>query len=703
MAQQRHLTSSLELAPKQLRASCGYWDLSLGHHPHLAGHLAELGSKPLYPTAEEWRDLAELDLPMALGNRGHHILADKTYLYAADPSRPDEWPLAPLFVKDLAGRMIHTGLMPLPTPPSTPTFPAGCADVPKETPVAGLLENAIFTLYRRLEIGPTRHVQLAGQPELELQAAYAQPASYTYKLRPDTYYQDGWRLPQVARLYARAVPQAQAEAAVQEFMSRWQSRPAEQDYETFHEANHGDTWFEDLFTRGVTVIPTLEAYNGCYHVADDYTVENVDPGRAVAGLHQVVGRQESNLPAGTILQVTQPGYVTHTQVVPAQVIVSDGTGFAAQDMPEPLLPNLAMPHPRVSPTWGAVWLPTHPQHFAEPALWDWDESGHFIQVSGPLWDPLHYTYASTQSIVRATRKPVEDNAQIFTLPEAMRYRFHPVVDQTWYDTVNERTAQERAKSLDHPLYGSVLDSLPLGVKVAGVGYHPLPAALEYDLDPAVFPNLHPRHRVAPCPEELRKRLAPLAVPAMEGPQLSRHHVIVSEPMRNVLMQATAAPAMAWWGKETENGSSNSVTRTQMQAQAAPAMLPEMAASQLLINVKRLFANRKYRQALQANSPTLAAALFRFREAALSWRRLRYRLFTKYPAVWVQAWVQGLDLSVAETLLATVQPEQHGIVSQMRAKSVTVVGQSAAQAPAQSAGKLRSKGGASKLDSTKLKA
>jgi hypothetical protein len=70
---------------------------------------------------------------------------------------------------------------------------------------------------------------------------------------------------------------------------------------------------------------------------------------------------------------------------------------------------------------------------------------------------------------------------------------------------------------------------------------------------------------------------------------------------------------------------------------------------------------------------------------------------------VQAWAQGLDLEAVESMLSTTAPEQHGLVQQMRAKSITVLRQTEKQAPAQTAGKLRSKGVVSKLNSTKLKA
>ncbi|MBI1308517.1 MAG: hypothetical protein GC129_01485 [Proteobacteria bacterium] len=681
------------LNAQQLRVLAGCWDLRRGDHPHLARHLTELANQKPFPGLEEWQSLAQLDLPLTLTAHGHHILQDATYLHAANPAQLDEWPLAPVFVRDLAGRVIHTGLLPLPTPPATPIFPAGCEDITIATPGAELVENAIFTTYRRAEIAPAAGVQLAGQ-SLQLRAVYPQPVQTPYKLRPDTFYQDGWRLPQTTRLFAKQVDATLAQKSAQSFTARWHKRPKNQPYEEFYESNGGAAWYEELFLQGVTIIPTLEAYNGIYQVGEDYRILGVEAGRAVSGLHQVVNQQDSPEPAGTILDVVQPGYVTTAQVFPAQVVVSNGAAYNPAQAPQPMLPNLSLPHPRVAAVWGAVWLPTHPAHFVEPALWDWDAGGHFVQISGPLWDPVHYTYASTQSLVRAARHPVADNPFVFTLPEAMKQRFYPAIAQNWYDTINERTGQERSKDYTHPLYGSALDSLPLGQTVATLGYHPLPAGLEYELDPAVFPNLHPHNRVGACPAALQSRLVPLAKLAMEESQLSRHHVVVGEPLREALRIASQAPVQ----RGAPSGAEGDVA-LQANAMAAPAWLPEINASQLFINVKRLFANRLYRQNLQQRSPTLSSALFRFREAGLAWRRLRYRLFVKYPAIWVQAWAQGVDLSTAEGLLAQITPEQHALVTLARAKSVTVVPLASNGVPAGQAGGLRLGRAPSKLASS----
>lgn len=678
----------------------GRWDLRLGYHPSLAGMLPSLSALPLFPLPEHQTALSGLELPIMSVTHGHHVVQDAAYLATAIPAggvaeAVDEYPFAPVFVRDLCGRTIHTGLTPTPAAPSIPIFPSGCRHLPDDNPAAAYIENALFLTWRRIECAPPRPdgATLAGQPELTLQALVASPGQYAYKLRPDTFYADGWRLPQVSRVYAQPVPPVQAQAAAEELRQRWQSRPAGQDYEAFYDINGGEEWFESLFTRGCTVVPTLEAYNGVYHVEPDYTASAVDPGRAVPGLHEIARREASDLPEGTILAVEEPGWVTATFIQPARVVVSDGSGYTPPQAPRPLLPNLALPHPRVGSQWGAVWLPTHPAHFAEPALWDWDATGHFVQISGPLWDPLHYTYACTQQLARAARKPLEDMPCLYHLPETLKARFQPVIEPTSCDIFNERTAQQRMHDPSHPLYGSPIDAVPLGKPVTTIGYHPLPWALEYELDPAHLPQLNPRHRVTPCPPALQEYLAPLAANYEDPALFQRHQVVLTEPCRLAWLQADTAT----WDDCACDANGTLLPQqwhaaTQLGSRALPAWLPEVPASHLAVNVKRLFAARSYRQALQQaanllNQPVLPTAFFQFREAALAWRRLRYRLFTKYPATWQLAVLEGLSLPTAEALVPNHSAEEHAAIRVARHRLLGVV-----QTPSSLTSSVASEGG-----------
>jgi hypothetical protein len=486
------------------------------------------------------------------------------------------------------------------------------------------LEECVFTHFTRLEIAPAAGVQAAGEKTL-LRSLYANPAAYPYKLRPNTFYADGWRLPQLARVFARRV--AGADEAAAALMQRWVARPEGQDYEAFYEAQGGAAAFEDLFLKGVTPIPTFEAYNGAYTVAEDYTVQSVEGGRAVSGLHQIMAQEVGMQPAGTILKVLVPGFVTATQVVPAQVVVSSGINLTPVDA---LLPNLALPHPHVAPHWGACWLPTKPRHFALPAVWDWLPNGHFAQVSGPLWCPQHYVYASTLPLVRATRKPLPECPGLLALTPALKKAFAPAVAQTTYDTISERTQVERAAQPHHALLGSALDPLPLAQPVVPLGYQALPASWPKPSQAAWFPSVG--GQPSACPAEMAPRLAPMGVPVLPAEGLKNHHNVLSESLRQALQiaenpTATDDPHTSW--------------------------LPDLPNSQLQLNVKRLFANRNYRAALTLCDGTLPTALYRFKEKALAWRRLRHRLVAKYPAALLHAESHALGLSDAEVLAHTM--------------------------------------------------
>lgn len=637
------LNTPLPEAP--LLALAGRWDLTRGEHPSLAGSLAEvLGRLPLFPSREEWLEIEALGLPVQLASHGHHTILDAGPRHAANPDQLDEYPLAPVFVRDLCGRVIHTGLLPLPTPPDLPLFPAGCADVPATMVGAEHLENSIFCLWSLLDIAPPMGVSPAQQPGWQLRSAYPNPAGYPYKIRPYTFYADGWRLPQVPRLFARRNPQASSSGEA--FLQRWHQRPGGQDYEAFYEANGASAWFEELFLQGVTVIPTLEAYNGAFQMNADYSVGGVEAGRVVVGLHQVAEERESSLPQGTILAVVSPGYVTATQVVPAVVVASNGPSLTPASA---LRPNIALPHPHLAPRWDACWLPQQPSDFTAPALWDWVADGRFCQVAGPLWCPQHYVYASTGSLIRAGRQPLPQCPSLFTLPEKLRTNMAPVVPLGWYDTLNENTRLARANSPEHPLHGTALDTLPLGQTLSPVGYHPLPPAWPTLQQASLLPE--PRQQApAPCPPALMPQLAAHATPGMDAAALGKHHQALSEPMRAALQAAQTAPSYAH----------------------AVDWLPELPTSQLNLNVKRLFASRQLRATLTLYDAALPTALFRFKETALAWRRLRYRLVTKYPAAWQHAEAQGLSLSTAEGMASVMPEAAHTSARQQRLDPLTRV-------------------------------
>ncbi len=87
-----------------------------------------------------------------------------------------------------------------------------------------------------------------------------------------------------------------------------------------------------------------------------------------------------------------------------------------------------------------------------------------------------------------------------------------------------------------------------------------------------------------------------------------------------------------------------------------------------------------------------AAFYQFRESALAWRRLRYRLFGKYASVWEQAAAEGLDLQAAEILVPESDPLRHAQVQKARLGGLGVV----AQVPLQRADGLPSVAAQGKL-------
>ena len=633
MTIRRRLQAGREPLPAAtLPGVAGRWNLARGEHPSLARPLAALHQLDAVADAFSAANLEGLELPYGANANGHHLMLDHGSLAAAGSE--DVWPLAPTFVRDLAGRVVHTGLNPLPVPPSSPTMPATCAHLPPGTPGADLLEKVFLTAFRRLELSHGPGTVLTGRPETRVRAAYLAPQRYPYKLRVDTFYVDGFRLPQVERLFVNEADPVAAASAASSLMSRWKARPQGQPYDEFHEANGGADWVEDMFQSGCTLIPTTEGFNGYYQVNADFTMADVWPGCAVEGLHEVADIRADASPAGTILEVLAPGFATREEIRPARVAVSDGSLYVSPHAadPDPLWPDKALPHPRLSP--GAeVWLPTHPAHFEVPALWDWNADGHFQQVAGPLWDPVHYVYASAERILRAFRHGWERNPSLAPVPDDMALRFHPAVGLSTYDTASTTTAAFRQRQgLQTPLSASALDIVPLARPVCGVGYHPLPPPLEYELDPFVFPGLSPRHlQPATPPGELAKPIAS----AVATEQAQKLLNLQPEPARQWSLQPALWPEEAGY-PELARYAPDSRT-PEPPAVVGFCMLPDLPSAELMVNVKRYFANRGYRNALDALGAGVQAALFAFREDALAWRRLRHRVARKYPGWYLWLW------------------------------------------------------------------
>jgi len=471
---------------------------------------------------------------------GHNLIRDTTFV---DSMRVDKYvPLSPLFVKDLAGRTIYTGYGPErkgnfewrayavdmdkvakedlnPFAPLV-TFPRFCRDA-SMMEGEDLLEQVFLTKFRCLEMSMGYNGQISGAAEDDplVAASYLGANLYPYKLRLDTFYIDGYKLPQTHMLYARGmqdgVSPVQARKLGQKFLQQWAEREIGLSYEDWLE-RIGEGRIDDLFQSGCSVIPTFEACNGYHVVGAGFELEDFWPGRAVAGLHDVLETRADKSPLGTIVEVVEPGFVTADYIYPAKVIVSDGSGYVSPNAsdPDPLVPNLNLPHQRTVDDWRATWLPTHPLHFESPAIWGWDMStGRFLQIMGPLWDPLHYYYESVDRVLAAfdahplgvTRKG------LVPVPEDMESRFFPIIPMTGFDTFSDSEYNRRYEK--HVLPQSCIKRFDTGQYSAGLGYHPLPLEFEFELDTFWFPELHPMNRdQGMVPEDVNARIAPVISP-----------------------------------------------------------------------------------------------------------------------------------------------------------------------------------------------
>lgn len=472
---------------------------------------------------------------------GHNLMRDSTF---TDSLRIDKQvPISPLFVKDLAGRVIYIGFGPerkanveweehaLPLDaegkvvegeenPFVPlcVFPRFCRDA-EAMEGRELLEHVFLTKFRCLEMSLGYNGQLSGAGEDEelVSAAYMGANLYPYKLRLDTFYGDGWKLPQTQMVFARGhsmgINPTSARRIGEQLLAHWQGR-AGGGYADWLEAL-GEAEVERLYVSGCTLIPTFEACNGYHVVGPNFELEDYWPGRAVMGLHDVVEERGDKAPAGTILDVIEPGFVTASYVRPAKVIISDGSGYVSPNAtdPEPLVPNLNLPHQRTLDDWRATWVPTHPEHFEAPALWGWDlNMGRFMQLGGPIWDPLHYFYESVDVVLAAFEAtPVTSERPLVLVPEDMGHRFYPVVPMRGFDTFSYPEYQRRRDKGVLPQ--SCLKRVPTEDYTAGIGYHPMPAEFEFELDTFWFPEMHPlnRDQGAMVPD-VADRIAPVINP-----------------------------------------------------------------------------------------------------------------------------------------------------------------------------------------------
>lgn len=653
MAGRKRYVKGPVLWPAQpILCSAGRWDLSQGEHPeHIPNDY--LFNIPITLTPEQYNVCHDLSVPVGFSTNGHHIMRDNTFAHAIGD---DAWvPIAPQFVRDLSGRVIYSGVGPHAKweeewlQDKRVTFPRNCADVTAQSLGAEHIENVFFVSWRCIDVAAETDYVPAYAPGRHIGVGVPNPHMYPYKQRLDTFYQDGWRLPQLEAVYARP-SSSQTMRLSEEFMQRWEDRPLNQTYEDFFTANDGEAWYEELFLGGCTVIPTFEAANGYNKVGADFSLVDFWPGRAVEGLHNIVARKIHAAPKGTIIEVIQPGYVTAQVIKLADVVVSDGSGYVSPHAanPAPQYPDFKLPHQRTQARWGATWLPTHPLHFEEPALWGWDDlTGYFLQKSGPLWDPLHYYYASTPRIAKAYRKHEDAGASPYVpVPESFKLRFYPIVELPYADVYSSAALKQREESNISPV--SHLDRVKLAEPVP-VGYHPLPLACEYELDNFWFPALDPRYRLQhSCPDDVRMRLA-----SVIGPSLSRDEFIV-------LCHSYGKSMPCWWRAEAPASVQKDITHTNVLTHypelarylapihpedvvnLIPLYLEYADDADLSRNVKRVIGTDDQRALLKGISAGLEEAYIAFKSECLSLRRLRHRLLSKYLGVYIYGFWQNMD-------------------------------------------------------------
>lgn len=484
-----------------IRLASAYYRSEFGEHPKLANADLYTFNPILDELIEE--HLIDYDLPITPCMDGHNVMS--TNGVPSILGTNVKVPLSPNFVRDLAGRVIYTGYGPE-VKRSTEwdnnrhvTFPKHCRIVTTDIEGSEYIENIFLTRFRTLDSS------LMYEEEFH-QKLYCYPAEnhYPYKLRLDTFYQDGWRLPQTNMLYARkSADQSKAKAVGQKFIEEWDKASQTESYREFIEKRGGESWLEKLFQTGCSVIPTHEAYNSFYVVNEDYEIIRRRSGVAVQDLHKVLDEKASEEPKGTILEVIKPGFVTATHIEPAHVVVSDGKRYEANKraFPLPLHPDLRLPHQRTQAVWGATWLPTHPAHFDAPAIWGWDmATGHFLQMTGPLWDPLHYYYESTPLVVKGFKNHDKASKHIAFVPEGMKERFYPVSSIRGFDMMSYNTYKMRLEKNIHPRSGllRVNDPNPSST----LGYHPLPYTYEFELSHLWSPELMPANRTPMKPNNL---------------------------------------------------------------------------------------------------------------------------------------------------------------------------------------------------------
>lgn len=441
---------------------------------------------------------------------GHMMVKDNTLTNFTEVD--DNIPIMPNYVRDLAGRVVCIAeCYPTQKESSrTKRFPEAAFIVNDDIDPNNLIENVFFSNFRTLDMSP-ESFEYAQGGEVVDHYSYASANLYPYKLRVDSFYQDGWRLPQTEMLYVKKNKDGGVtESALGRFLAKWQVSENKNDYEAFYEECGGEEYFEELFNQGVTLVPTLEGYNANPVVDRDFNLVDFSSGKYVSEYHDIVEYVDSDQASGIIVKVIEPGFATFFQTKKAKVIVSNGSGYVSKNAmdPDPLYPDLRLPHARSSSKWSDLIIPTHPKHFEHASIWGWDfKTGMFIQEKGALWDPLHYYYESVDKIISNYERDVlDENYWHIAVPSEMKARFYPVIPFEGFDILDEDELEDRIEHRIRPT--TMCKRYTENVFSANIGYHPMPPEYEFEIDSWFVPDLSPVKRVVlEVPLNVRNKLA----------------------------------------------------------------------------------------------------------------------------------------------------------------------------------------------------
>lgn len=507
--------STGDIPKKRINVASHVWDLSQGEGFFRNFRFKDIICKKIKKVEDLPENILESNFVVSPAGdiSGHMMVKDCTISRFCGCD--SHVPIMPNYVRDLAGRIICIAeCFPIQKESYyTGRFPTNSFVIDENYEGFDLLENIFFSSFRTLD--PV----LKSENSEFMEYVYPKSNLHPYKLRVDTFYQDGWRIPQTELLYVKINEDKQElETALNEFLSKWElAHSHKKGYEEFYEEVGGEEYFEELFQKGVTLIPTLEGYNATCIVDKNFNLVDFNQGKIVPNFHEIIGYKDSNQPAGTIIEVIEPGYITEFNVKKAKVFVSNGNSYVSENKmdPDPVFPNLKLPHQRTSEKWGNVYIPTHPKHFEKPAIWGWDpKTGAFIQEKGPIWDPLHYYYKSVDKIIDSFQdEPFADNLWFYEVPNEMKLKFYPVVPFAGFDIFDIDEKIDRSKYISRPF--TVCKRVELDVFCAEIGYHPMPVEYEYEFDPWFSPELSPVNRVyTEVPLNIRDRLIGVIKPSI---------------------------------------------------------------------------------------------------------------------------------------------------------------------------------------------